>query len=453
MIAPVNPSGDARLAPGPRGLLLLGMLLEIRRDRLRFVTRIRAEYGAIVRFKMGRRVLHLVSGASEVRHVLVDNAANYTKGVGLAEARRWLGNGLVTSEGTTWARQRRLMQPAFHRHRTVDFARLVTTAAAGMLLRWRAAPSDQAVNVADEFMGITLDVIARAMFRTAIDDDPAVRRAFTTALHDAMARMTEFVPVPTWLPTPGNVRFVRAIKTLSHIVDSILERHAHDGSGTPDLLSMFAPNGESGEVGFSRQEIRDQIMTILLAGHETTAHSIAWTCYLLAQHPTVQEEVAAELATVLDGRTPSQVDLEKVPRLKMVYEEALRLYPPVWLIPRRAQAADTLGGYEVPPDSDVLISPWVIHRDPAHWENPDAFDPNRFDPSCVAARRPYVYLPFGAGPRACIGITLAMMEGLLVLAMVLQQYRLQLAPTPPVVPDPTLTLRFRHGLPLLLVPR
>jgi enediyne biosynthesis protein E7 len=287
-------------------------------------------------------------------------------------------------------------------------------------------------------------VISDTMFSTSISDNDGVRKAFTAALHDAMERMTQLVPIPMWIPTPKNRRFSKAIKALHEIVAQIVANHSdHDGTGS-DLLSMLKQCGGLG--AFSRSEVRDQIMTILLAGHETTANSIAWTCYLLSQHPTMWRRVSEEVTKVIGDRIPNQADVKDLVWMRMAYEEALRLFPPIWLIPRRTIRKDDLGGYEIPANSDVLVSPWVIHRHPDYWENPDVFNPERFSPEHVGKRPAYSYLPFGAGPRACIGTSFANTEALLVLAMITQKFRLELASGTRVAAEPSLTLRFRNGL-------
>jgi cytochrome P450 len=401
---------------------------------------------------MGPHVLHLVSHPDHIRHVLHDNHANYQKGVGLAQAKRWLGEGLVTSEGDVWSRQRRLMQPAFQRQRLAPFSSVVTDATARMLDHWRgSADRGESINVASQMMRLTLGVIARMMFSTDVTNPDQVGAAFTTALAEAMERMTALVALPDWLPVPGKLRFKRALGTLDSVVSKIIREH-RDGSRTDhNLISMLMAEREETQRGFDDQELRDQVLTMLLAGHETTASSLAWTLYLLDRHPEAGARVRAEVDRVLAGRTPAYDDIPRLVWTRMVYEEALRLYPPVWLIPRRALSTDEVGGYHIPTGSDVLISPYVIHRRPDYWVEPEAFDPERFSAAESAGRLRFSYLPFGAGPRACIGSSLAIMEALLILAMITQQYRLRLVPGHPVVPEPLLTLRFRHGLAMLPV--
>jgi cytochrome P450 len=436
-----------RLAPGPRGTAVVGKLFDVRRDRLGLVTTIHREFGDIVRFRMMSRTLHLISRPDYIRHVLVDHQANYCKGVGLSQAKRWLGEGLVTSEGAAWARQRRLVQPSYQRAHLPSFGAVVTDCAAAAIEDWRAAAFDgKPIELAGQMMRLTLRVIARVMFSTELADDGRLAAAFTTALRDAMDRMTAMVALPDWIPVPGKRRFVRAISALENVVSEIIEEHRNSGRHYDDLVSrLLAERDENGDSLDSR-EIRDQVLTMLLAGHETTATSIAWTLYLLDRHPEARRRVVEETDALLCGRVPTPEDLPLLTWTRMVYEEALRLYPPVWLIPRRTLAADEIGGYYIPPASEVLICPYVMHRHPDYWPDPDLFHPARFSAERSACTPPYCYLPFGGGPRACVGKTLAMTEALLVLAMVVQTYELQVVPGHPVVPEPLLTLRFRNGI-------
>jgi cytochrome P450 len=437
----------AQTAPGPRGLAFLRQLLEVRHDRLGLVTRIAREFGDIAQFRMGLRVLYLVNQPDSIGHILQKNHGNYLKGVGLVQARRWLGKGLVTSEGEAWSRQRQLIQPSFQRQHQASFAAVVTAATGTMLERWsETAEQGGNLEIPSQMMRLTLEVITRAMFHTQITDSDAVGAAFTVALQDTMDRMAAVLIFPDWLPFPGKIRFKRALRTLDMIVNEIIYEHRREGINRNDLLSRLAAGSEEVPGGLGDQEIRDEVMTMLLAGHETTASSIAWTFYLLSLHPSAWRRLREEVIQVLGDRAPTLEDLPQLTWARMVFEESLRLYPPVWLIPRQSVAADELGGYQIPAGSDVLISPYVLHRHPGYWERPDNFEPERFS----TPPRRYIYLPFGAGPRACVGSSLASIEAILVLAMVTQRYRLELLPGVDVVPEPLLTLRFRHGLPMKL---
>jgi cytochrome P450 len=443
----INHTGSRRTPPGPRGQILLGSLLKVRRDRLGFLTEITRQYGDVVRFRMGVQLLHVVNHPEYIRHVLQDNNENYQKGVGLAQAKRWLGEGLVTSEGAVWARQRRLIQPAFQRQRISRYSSVVTEATSEMIQRWETcAGQGQSIDVASQITQLTLGIITRVMFSTDITAASDVGAAFTTALKDAMDRMTAIVILPKWLPVPANLRFNRALRTLEGIVDMIIRKHLCEGSTQQDLLSLLSAEHVETQGCLGKRELRDQVMTILLVGHETTANSIAWAFYLLSKHQWAWQRMRDEVEQTLAGRVPTYEDLPGLSWTRMVYEESLRLYPPVWLIPRRAIEADEVGGYYIPAQSHVLISPYVMHRHPSYWNQPEEFNPERFSPEQINRRQQHTYLPFGAGPRACVGGSLAMMEALMILAMVTQKYRLQLLSGFNVAPEPLLTLRFRRGL-------
>jgi cytochrome P450 len=439
-----------RTAPGPRGHVLLGKILQIRRDRLGFVTEIARQFGDVVRFRMGFKVLHLVSHPDCIRYVLEENHANYRKGVGVAQAKRWLGNGLVTSEGAAWARQRRLIQPIFNRNHAARFGVAVAEATSKMLEQWHSpAVGGRSLDVASHMMQLTLAIITRVVFDTVVSDAREVGNAFTVLLRDAMERMTATALLPWWVPLPGRTRFDAALATLHATVDHIIrERRARgdaDSAGSA-LLSMLLAERETGAGGLSDLEIRDQVMTILLAGHETTASALAWTFHLLGIHPWAWDQVRDEVERVLSGRAPTPVDLPRLVWTRKVLEESLRLYPPVWLIPRQAIRADVIAGYRIPAGSEVLISPYVVHRHPSYWDQPDDFAPDRGGPDKAPTRSPYTFIPFGVGPRACVGSVFAMTEALMVIAMVAQRYRLVPVPGFPVEPEPLLTLRFRRGL-------
>lgn len=448
------PPAAHKIAPGPRTHVLLGELFHTRRDRLGFVSWISREFGDVVRFRIGNRVLHLVNHPDHVRYILQTNHKNYRKGIGLVQAKRWLGEGLVTSEGETWRRQRRAIQPAFQRQQMDGFDLVITDATSEMLKRWcTISEQGRSVDVASDMMQLTLGIFVRALFGTRIANASEVGAAFTTTLQDAMDRMTAVMMAPEWLPLPGKFRFIRALKILDSMVYAIIESHHNDDTEENNLLKTLTSGSGAAGANFGDRDLRDQILTLLLAGHETTASSLAWTFFLMSNHPWAWRKMRAEVDLVLGDRPPTQKDLPKLVWTQMVFQEALRLYPPVWLIPRRAIAADEVDGYHIPMDSDVLISPFVIHRDPRYWVRPLDFNPTRFSPENSGEIIRYTYLPFGMGPRACVGHSFAMMEALLILVMVTQKYRLQLVADHEVVPEPLLTPRARHGIAMMPILR
>lgn len=443
------------VAPGPPGTPVFGNALRLRGDRPNVFLAMRNQYGDVVRFKAGSRVIHLVSHPDLAKYVFQDNNRNYLKGRGLEKIKPLLGEGLLTSEGEFWRRQRRLMQPAFHRQKINAFLPVMVESTQGMFERWRTLQGSgtTSLDVAGEMMRLTLEVVSRTLFSTGLSSQEmdAVAEAMPFVLREANRRITSILDVREKLPLPANRRFQHGIEALDAIVYRIIESRRHSGEEKLDLLGMLmaAQDEDSGEQ-MSDHQLRDEVMTIFLAGHETTANNLAWTLYLLSLHPQVREALQQEVDQVLGDAAPA---LEYVPRLvytRQVIDEALRLYPPAWAVARQAIEGDQIGGYLIPAGSDVLISPYVIHRHPDFWVNPEGFDPGRFEPQAVQARPHYAYIPFGGGPRQCIGNNFALLEGTLILAMLTRQFELDLIPGYPVEPEPTITLRPSHGIHMTL---
>jgi cytochrome P450 len=446
-------TGTRRTAPGLRQHFPLpyGILARMQREPLRFYLDARARFGDVFRYQVGRFVFHLLSHPDHVKHVLQDDNKNYPKSRFYDLVRLVTGEGLVVSEGDYWRRQRRLMQPAFQRQRLAALGTMMTETAAALVERWPPhAASGQPLDIFPEMMHLTLTVVARALFSTDLSSAvEAVGRSLTAILEFINFRMNHPFALPLRFPTPRNLRYRREIRTLDQVVYGILAERRREGKDRGDLLSllMLARDEETGE-GMTDQQLRDEMMTFLLAGHETTAITLSWTWYLLSRHPDVDRRLRAELAEVLGGRLPTVPDLPNLKYMRMVIEEALRLYPPVWALSRGVVADDAVGGYHIPAGSGsfVVLSPYVTHRHPAFWENPEGFDPERFTPEHSAGRPRYAYFPFLGGPRQCIGNDFALMEAQLVVATVAQAYRLHLAPGYTVEPDPIFTLRPRPGV-------
>ncbi len=438
-----------KLAPGPPGQLLFGNLPAYRRDPLQFYLDAHREYGDVVRFRAGPWHWHLIAHPEDVQYVLRDNYPNYGRSFFNNYLKSLLGQGLLTSEGDLWLRQRRLMQPVFHRKRIVDFATTMTDATAAMLERWEPyACSGQPLDVAAEMMRLTLEIVGRTLFSVDISrETDTVGRALTTAIEHINQRSTRLFPIPESVPTPANRRYYAARETLDKVVHDIIETRRRSDGDADDLLAMLlqARDEETGE-SMSNQQLRDEVMTIMLAGHETTAVALSWTWYLLSKHPHVAEKLHAELAQVLDGRSPTLDDLPDLTYTKMVIEEVMRLYPPAWIMSRAPLEDDEIRGYHIPAGTSVMLCQYVTHRHPDFWPNPEGFDPERFAPERTASRLQFAHFPFGGGPRQCIGNEFAMLEARLIVAMVAQRYRLDLVPGHPVEPQPMITLRPRDGI-------
>ncbi len=439
--------------PGPRGHVLFGSAPDIQRNPTQVYLALARHYGDIVRIRFVLWPTYMVFHPDDVKHVLQDNHQNYNKDVYTYHALKpFVGEGLITNNGQPWLRQRRLIQPVFHRKHLATFGTLMSDATVAMLKQWESyIQQDQPLDIAAEMMRLTLQIVGQVLFQVDLSDQAAqAGQAFTT-LNKLLSDYIHAPFPPLSVPTPRNRRLQGARHALDAVVDGIITEHRLQNADTGDLLArlLLARDEETGE-GMSDRQVRDEVMTLLFAGHETTANALSWTWYLLSQHPDVEQRLRTELDEVLGGHQPTMDDLPNLPYTRMVLEEAMRLYPPAWSFGRKAIASDKIGGYAVPANTWVWLSPFVTHRHPAFWENPKVFDPERFTPEKVAVRPRYAYFPFGGGPRMCIGSHFAMMEAQLILATVAQSYRLRLVPGHPVEPEALLSLRPRYGLPMTI---
>jgi cytochrome P450 len=450
-------TSSTRVAPGPEGLPWVGNLFDVWKDPLRLFTRSVASHGDIVAMRFGPFRYWLLNDPEAIHHVLVDNNKNYTKSRNYQGLKLVLGEGLVTSEGEFWRRQRRLAQPAFHKEKLAGFARTMAEDTAAMLQAWQARGSDGvALDVHAEMMKLTLKIVARTLFSTTVGAEAdAIGAALAIALRHAEDYAESLLPVPPWVPTPSNLRFKRAVKTLDELVFRIIDERRKSGADPGDLLAMLMAatddEAEGGARGMTDRQLRDEVMTLVMAGHETTANALTWTFYLLANHPEIEARLRREVDSVLGddaARSPTLADLPKLPYTAMVIQESMRLFPPVWAFERQARGADVVAGFDVPAKAIMAVCPYALHRHPAYWEDPERFDPLRFTPERVESRPRYAYLPFGGGPRQCIGNGFAMMEAQIILAMVVRQKHLALSPGFELELDPVVTLRPKRGMPM-----
>lgn len=433
--------------PGPTEDL---SVRDIQQDSLRFILDQTNRYGDIVRYQVTGHAATLVNHPAYVKHVLQDNHRNYTK-AGTPDfmmLKPMLGEGILTSEGESWLRQRRMAQPAFHRERVEAFGTLMTDAAVALLDRWATiASTEQPLEIVEEMTQLTLRIVAKALFSYDVSGEADVFGHAVAVLNECMGHVN---------PSDPEVygRFMSALGTIQRIVLQMIIQQRLQNCDTGDFLSMLllTQDEDTGE-RMSDRQVRDQVLTLLLAGHETTAKALSWTLYLLSQHPAVEQHVMDELDQVLAKRVPTIHDLPRLPYTWMVIEESLRLYPPIWVVSRLCVADDEIGGFHIPGQSLVTLSPYAMHRHAAFWTNPDRFDPTRFAPGPASERHPFAYFPFGGGPRLCLGKHFASMETQLVLATLLQQYRLRLLPDHIVEPEALVTLRPRYGLLMTLAPR
>ena len=447
--------------PGPKGHFVTGTVREFQHDSLGTVIRMHRQYGDAVRMRFFLHYYgYLFFHPDHYKHILQDNNRNYTKmpSPTFQVMEPLVGNGLLTSDGDFWRRQRRLAQPAFHRRRVASFGETMVQATARMLDRWHTAARDgQPLDVSAEMTQLTLEIAGLTLFSMDLTGQAStVGTAFTDVNH-IITRLTmqPFAPFTVRMPfVPTTRRLNAGIHTLDTVVHQIIsDRHA-DNKDHGDLLSMLmlARDEETGAAMTDRQ-LRDEVMTLLLAGHETTAVALSWVLYLLARHPDVARRLEAEIDDVLAGRTVSMEDLPRLTYTSMVIDETMRLYPPAYAIARWAQEADEVGGYRVDAQSALTLFPYITHRHPEFWPQPETFDPERFTPARVAERPRFAYVPFGGGPRQCIGNSFALTEAQLILASLVQRYRWQPVSAAPVEVEPLITLRPKGGLPMRLQPR
>ena len=440
---------DERLAPGPSSWVPGSAFMKFRRDPLAFFTAIHRRYGDIARFTFGPQQVFLVSHPDWIEDVLVTSAKKFQKGVALQRAKRLLGEGLLTSEGQMHLRQRRTIQPLFHRQQVQRFAAAMVTHA----VRWRQSVTDgSTIPMTDEMAALTLAIVGETLFSSNVQAEAGdVREALTDAVQSFGAAFLPGIEFLEKLPLPVFTRVKKARERLDRVILKVIsERRSGGGSGEPDLVTMLlaARDPENpGAPGMSDRQIRDEAMTIFLAGHETTANAMSWTWHLLGMHPQVEKRLHDEIDRVLGGRVPAVDDVPRLEYARAVVAESMRLYPPAWTMGRKAIERHEIGGYSIAEGSLVILSQWVVHRDPRWWPDAESFAPERWlesDGNRQAGtgnrnRPKYSYFPFGGGSRICIGESFAWTEAILLLATIAQQWRF--VPTQPPIPEPRITLR------------
>lgn len=412
-------------APGPRGWPLFGVLPSLARDPMGYTAKAFTRFGDVVALPVGPVTVYAICNPEHVKHVLLDHHKNYGKGKMWDALRRAIGNSLPTSEGDYWLRQRRIMQPAFHRKRLGTLTALMVSAVEGALPRFESLATNRAeIDVNSEMKHLTSDILLRTMFGTSLRaEETALMDQSVVTMMEGLSRLMWTVILPSLVPFPGKSRFQGAIRTIRSVVKRVIEERRHGKSDADDLLSMLlaARDEESGE-SMSDEQLRDEVIAMMIAGYETTSLALTWTWYALSQYADAAHRVHDEIDAVLGGRAPSFDDLSRLTRTRMFFEETMRFYSPGWAIPRQAIADDELGGHSIPAGSILLICHHVTARHASVWETPDAFDPEHFAADRVATRSRFAYLPFGAGPRHCIGSYFAIMEAQVILAMLGGRY-------------------------------
>ncbi|MGW5051294.1 cytochrome P450 [Actinokineospora sp. NPDC004072] len=442
-------TSHGRVPPGPPRRAALGVLRKLRADRLGLMSEAVGTYGDAVRVAIGPKKLYIFNHPDHAKHVLADNAANYHKGIGYTEAKRALGDGLLTSEGALWKEQRRTIQPVFQHKRIAARADVIVDEALGLVGRLRAqGAAGGPVDVLAEVTALTLGVLGRTLLESDLGAFDSIVHSFDAVQDQAMFEMETLGLVPHWLPLRGQLEFRKARTDLERMVAILVaQRKANPiASGDDVVTRLIASTAKEADRRVGDRRMRDELVTLLLAGHETTASTVGWTLHLVGKHPEVRQRLHEEAVAVYGDRRPEYADLAKLRYTHMVLDEAMRLYPPVWILPRRALQDDEVGGYHVPAGAEVLICPYTLHRHPAYWPEPTRFDPQRFDPDVPSGRPRYAHIPFGAGPRFCVGNHLGMMEATFIISTLMRELRLDEVPGFRVTPEPMMSLRLGGGL-------
>jgi cytochrome P450 len=438
--------------PGPVASGLYGNLQEFSADRLGSLTRWAREYGDIVSARFGPKRVVFLNHPDLVEEVLVHQNRKFIKHYRLRQAKMTLGEGLLTSEGEFWRAQRKLMQPAFHRERIAAFGDVMVEFTERLIASWE---DGQTRDIQTDMMRLTLQIVAKSLFGAELGGEwTEVGAAMETLMQNFAASTARPFIVPQWLPIPSNLRSAAAVRRLDRVLFKIIAGRRQSDENRGDLLSMLlhARDEESGRRMTDRQ-LRDECMTLFLAGHETTANALSWAWYLLSQHAEAEDRLRDEVHRVLAGRSPTIADLPHLPYTESVVNEALRLFPPAWMPGRESTESLELGGYPIARGSTVFMTAWVIHRDPRWFDDPNAFRPERWSDGLLQRIPRYAYFPFGGGPRICIGNNFALMEAALVLATIAGRYRLRLVPDALVEPLASMTLRPAHGLKMVVYRR
>jgi len=437
---------------GPKNPPVFGHLKEFRANPVQFLERMARTYGDICYFRLGPQDTYLINHPDYIRDVLVTHQGNFLKSRVLQRMKNLLGEGLLTSEGEFHLRQRRLAQPAFHRDRLESYSKVMTEFAVRARERWKPG---ETLDIDTEMMRLTLAVVAKTLFSADVEAEAGeIGESLTTILHLFRILILPGARILEWIPTPVGRRFQRARKRLDQTIYAMIAERRNSGEDRGDLLSMLLmAKDEDGTGSMDDVQVRDEAMTIFLAGHETTANALTWTWYLLSQNPDCERALHEELDGVLGGRPPRFEDVPNLKYAEKIFAESMRLYPPAWAIGRLAKNDYRVGEWTIPAGSVVLSSTWVMHRDPRYYPDPLRFDPERWTPEAKESRPKFTYFPFGGGSRLCIGERFAWMEGILLLTAIAQQWKLRLVPGHPVDTLPLITLRPRHGMKMIADPR
>jgi cytochrome P450 len=438
--------------PGPPWYSALYKMAKMGSNPLKSVARDFQEFGDIFRIEFGRIKMYLVGHPDYASHILVKNNQNYSR---MSALKSFFGESVVTTVGKVWQGQRHMLQPEFNHQKVDTYANTMASTTEGFLSEWhQRLRKDPIIDVASEMGNLTLRIAANALF--SVDS-----RTFPESFHEAAVFLNRFADqetrkifkIPMPFPTRSDQRFQKALGVMHEVVYKIIQDH-RTRNDLNDVVSMMihAKNPETGQP-LTDQEIRDQAFTLLITGHETSANALSWTLFLLSRHPEIAQAVQNEIDAVLGQKTPTLFDIQKLPYLKRALQESMRLYPPVWAVARHIESDDVIDGYVLSQHAYLMVSIYSLHRHPEFWKEPDRFNPDRFLPQNAEKQHKYAYLPWGAGPHMCIGREFAMLEMLIVLAMLFQKYRFELVPGHPVEPEAIITLRPKFGIQMKLYER
>ena len=451
--AKLNQKSRASRPPGPKGNAITGVMRDFNRDQLNFIERCRDEYGDIVWMRFLYVPAIFLYHPDDVEYVLVTNSKNFIKAMSLRSNffQRLVGNGLLTSQGEEWKRQRRLSQPAFHRERVASYGDTMVDYTNRLTSKWQEGETR---DIHPDMMRLTLEIVVQCLFSADVSHDvDEVGATLKELVKPFASQATVKWILNNRLPTPAHLRFHALARKIDNVVYRIIAERRATGRDAGDLLSMLlAARDEDGSQMTDRQ-LRDEVMTLFLAGHETTALTLAWSWYLLGTHPEAEKKFQAELDEVLGDRAPTAADLPRLKFTEQIAKEAMRLYPPAYGLGREAIDDCEIGGYRVPAGMQVFMFQWATQRDPRFYDEPQSFRPERWTEDFIECLPKYAYFPFGGGPRACIGVSFAMMEIILCLATIGQKFRLELVADHPVSIFPAMSLRPKDGIKVVVKSR
>ena len=435
--------------PLAKGHWLYGSLKEMNKDILSYTSEQRKLLGDIFYVDVFVFKVIVITKPDYIRHVLQENNKNYVKSFSYEVLKLFLGNGLLTSEGDFWRKQRRLAQPAFHKEKLIEITRQMSRSAEALAAKLEDVKQhNKEIDITEYMNEVTLDIVAAALFSTNVSDKmEVIRNSLTVANEFAISRIKHPIAWPLWMPVKANREFRKAGLELDSVIYNFIESRRKEKEKPNDLLSMLmdAVDEETGEC-MSDLQLRDECMTIFLAGHETTSLALSWFWMLMEQNPEEEQKLCNELKIVLDGRTPGFADIPRLKYTKQLIEETMRLYPPAWTIGRKSLAADEIDGYKIAPAQNMMLMTYHVHRHPDYWEEPDKFSPERFSDENAKNIKKFAYFPFGGGPRLCIGNSFAMMEMQIVIATLAQRFKFRRTETHEIEKDPLVTMRPKNGI-------